>query len=354
MGLVFENVRYARPGGDLEVAWNIPSGAFVGLVGPNGCGAEDVLRLAGGLAKPQAGRIACRGARLAAASLSSADPEAVRRSIAAAVEDAPAALLLGPSPALIDRAGLMGLLADLHRLQRAGTTIVFFTHDLGLLERHADEVAAFEAGKIVDRGDPRSVLGRYRERELRRGAAAARGNGMQPVERRGDGRIRVESVRLTDADGNDAAFIRSGTAATVEVRLRAAATVEVRLRAAATVEVRLRAAQEVAETVVGIMIRSRIGVTVYGTNTELEGLALGAPAPGERAVVRFVFDCALCPGEYTLTAASHEPDGTAHDWLEEALFFTVEDDRYTAGVANLRARVTVEKYRKTGTRQDIP
>ena len=334
MGLVFENVRYARPGGDLEVAWNIPSGAFVGLVGPNGCGAEDVLRLAGGLAKPQAGRIACRGARLAAASLSSADPEAVRRSIAAAVEDAPAALLLGPSPALIDRAGLMGLLADLHRLQRAGTTIVFFTHDLGLLERHADEVAAFEAGKIVDRGDPRSVLGRYRERELRREAAAARGNGMQPVERRGDGRIRVESVRLTDADGNDAAFIRSGTAATVEVRLRAA--------------------QEVAETVVGIMIRSRIGVTVYGTNTELEGVALGAPAPGERAVVRFAFDCALCPGEYTLTAASHEPDGTAHDWLEEALFFTVEDDRYTAGVANLRARVTVEKYRKAGTRQDIP
>ncbi len=323
MGLVFENVRYARPGGDLEVAWNIPSGAFVGLVGPNDCGAEDVLRLAGGLARPQSGRIACRGARLAEASLNSADPQAVRRSIAAAVADAPAVVLIGPSPALIDRSGLIELLAELHRLQRAGTTVVHFTHDLDLLERHADEVAAFEAGKIVDRGDPRSVLGRYREQALQRAAAAVRGDGPRPVERRGDGRTRVESVRLTDAAGNDAAFIRSG--------------------AGAVVEVSLRAAQEAAETVVGIMIRSRIGVTVYGTNTELEGAALGALAPGERAAVRFAFDCALCPGEYTLTAASHEPDGTAHDWLEEALFFTVEDDRYTAGVANLRARVTIER-----------
>ncbi len=141
--------------------------------------------------------------------------------------------------------------------------------------------------------------------------------------RSGDGRIRVESVRLTDVDGNDAAFIRSG--------------------AGAVVEVSLRVARKTSETVVGIMIRSRIGVTVYGANTELEGAVLGALAPGERAVIRFAFDCDLCPSEYTLTAASHEPDGMAHDWLEEVLFFTVEDDRYTAGVANLRARVTVAR-----------
>ncbi len=324
MGLAFEKVRYARPDGDLAVDWKIPSGAFVGLVGPQGCGAADFLRLAAGLAEPQSGRIACGGARLAAASLSSADPEAVRRSLAEALAGAPAVLLAGPSLALVDHAGRIGLLADLHRLQRSGTTVVLFTHALDLLERHADEVAAFEAGKIVDRGDPRSVLERYRGRELRRAAMAA-GGGIRPVERRGDGRTRVESVRLLDASGSDAALIRSG--------------------APAAVEVRLLATQEAAETVVGIMIRSRIGVTVYGTNTALEGAALSPLASGERAAVRFSFDCALCPGEYTLTVASHEPDGTAHDWLEEAIFFTVEDNRHTAGVANLRARATVRRQR---------
>ena len=48
----------------------------------------------------------------------------------------------------------------------------------------------------------------------------------------------------------------------------------------------------------------------------------------------------LCPEEYTLTVASHDPDGVWHDWLEDAVSFAVSDDRYTAGVANLRAQVS--------------
>jgi hypothetical protein len=36
-------------------------------------------------------------------------------------------------------------------------------------------------------------------------------------------------------------------------------------------------------------------------------------------------------------------DGTAHDWLEDVVAFTVTDERYSAGVANLRAKVVVEK-----------
>lgn len=323
MGLLFEKVRYARPDGDLDVTWSLPSGALIGLVGRDGCGAQDVLRLAAGLLRPESGRLERRGVRLAEASLNSADPHAVRRSIAEEIENSPAVLLIGPSLALVDRAGCMGLMAGLNRLRRAGTAVVLHTHALDLLERHADEVVAFDAGKIVDRGDPRSVLGRYREREFQRAVLALSGNDSRPASRRGDGRTRVESVRLVDAEGNDAALLKSA--------------------ALVAVEVKLRAAKDVAETVVGIMIRSRVGVTVYGTNTELEGVTPGVLAAGERVTVRFAFACNLCPGEYTLTVASHEPDGAAHDWLEEALFFTVEDDRYTAGVANLRARVTVER-----------
>jgi hypothetical protein len=66
-------------------------------------------------------------------------------------------------------------------------------------------------------------------------------------------------------------------------------------------------------------------------------LTLG-PCSSEQAVtVSFAFRCELCPGEYTLTVASHDPDGVWHDWLEDALAFSVSDTRYTAGVANLRA-----------------
>jgi lipopolysaccharide transport system ATP-binding protein len=88
------------------------------------------------------------------------------------------------------------------------------------------------------------------------------------------------------------------------------------------------------------MIRTRIGMEVYGTNTELEGVVVGPCQPADVRIVDFRFRCDLCPQTYTLTAASHDPDGVWHDWLEDAIAFSVSDTRYTAGVANLRARAT--------------
>jgi lipopolysaccharide transport system ATP-binding protein len=117
------------------------------------------------------------------------------------------------------------------------------------------------------------------------------------------------------------------------------------------VRVTLCVQQAVADPVVGMMIRSRAGMNVYGTNTELEGAKLGPCKGGELFTLDFGFRCELCAGEYTLTVASHDPDGVWHDWLEDAIAFAVADSRYTAGVANLRAAVRVERVAlgSTGT-----
>ena len=106
---------------------------------------------------------------------------------------------------------------------------------------------------------------------------------------------------------------------------------------------RVRYLESVSDPVIGILIRSRVGVNVYGTNTELENAALGPRAAGDEIELDFRFNAALCAQDYTLTAASHDPDGTAHEWLEDAIAFTVTDTRYTAGVADLKARVDVKR-----------
>jgi lipopolysaccharide transport system ATP-binding protein len=142
-----------------------------------------------------------------------------------------------------------------------------------------------------------------------------------PRMRRGDGRAEVLGVETIGEDGRTTSIWRSGEIAVVKVR------------------VRFREA--VADPVIGMMIRTRVGLNVYGTNTELERLKLGPYAAGDTIEITFAFRCELCPQEYTLTVASHDPDGVWHDWLEDAVAFSVSDDRYTAGVANLRARVTV-------------
>jgi lipopolysaccharide transport system ATP-binding protein len=70
---------------------------------------------------------------------------------------------------------------------------------------------------------------------------------------------------------------------------------------------------------------------------------LGPCPAGETLRVLFTFRCGLCPREYTITAASHDPDGVWHDWMEDAVDVLVAGTRYTAGVADLRASVMVER-----------
>ena len=209
------------------------------------------------------------------------------------------------------------------RRQR-GEGLFVFSNDEVFLERICDEIWWQQGGQVVAKGDPREVLDKYRRWVAAQMRAWGQGKQAEltPAMRRGDGRARVEKIETLGANGWPTLVWASGESCAVRVTVRFEA--------------------DVADPVVGIMVRTLIGMEVYGTNTQLEQVKLGPVAAGETRVVRFEFPCLLCPQEYTLTAASHDPDGVWHDWLEDALAIRVSDVRYTAGVANLRAKVRVE------------
>ena len=102
---------------------------------------------------------------------------------------------------------------------------------------------------------------------------------------------------------------------------------------------------------VGILIRTRIGMDVYGTNTRLEQVELGDFAAGDELETEFSFDCWLTPQEYTLTVATQNTDGSSHDWVDDAIAFEVMDAKSAAGVANLRAEV---KWTKRTRERALP
>src|SRR5262249_9092023 len=106
-----------------------------------------------------------------------------------------------------------------------------------------------------------------------------------------------------------------------------------------TIRVRSRFHAAISDPMVGILIRTRIGMDVYGTNTRIEGMELGAFHPGDELTVDFHIECWLTPQQYTLTAATQNADGTSHDWLDDAIAFDVVDTGVAAGVANLRAKI---------------
>jgi lipopolysaccharide transport system ATP-binding protein len=310
MAIEFRGVRFPPLRDVTAVA---PDGAVIGIIGEKGAGKGALLRLAAGLEKPISGEVRGVESRRYLGPADSLDWSPVKL------------LLIEHTFAQQDALARAQALASLDRLRCEGSTVLIVSHELNLQRSLADEVWWLDSGTLVLRGHPSEVLGAYQHRiagKFRAWGETAP-NGLRLLHRRGDGRAELVSLQTFGASGQPTMVWQSGEPVTVRVRARYRDLVD--------------------DPVIGIMIRTRIGLEVYGTNTELEKLKLGPCAPGCEMQIDFRFSCGLCPGEYTLTAASHDRDGAAHDWIDDALAFIVTDSRYTAGVANLRARVEVEK-----------
>ncbi|MDX1983238.1 MAG: Wzt carbohydrate-binding domain-containing protein, partial [Bryobacteraceae bacterium] len=106
-----------------------------------------------------------------------------------------------------------------------------------------------------------------------------------------------------------------------------------------TVRIRARFHQPSKNPIAGLLIRNRLGIDVYGTNTRIEQIALGEYSPGDLLELDFVFDCWLVRHEYTLTVAMQHADGASQDWLDDAVSFSVADPKEIAGLVDLKAEI---------------
>ena len=310
MSLEFRNAVLAPLSGISVVA---PAGVIIGVIGEKGSGVAELLKLAGGVVQPQSGEVV-------------AGPERRYVALGESLNLAPAAVIaLDHALATQDAVVRARTLTGLDRMRRGGATILLASHEDSLLELLCDEVWWLDGGHIAAKGDPKETLAKYRRHVAERVRAwgetiPAR---LAPAFRHGDGRAELMSIETFGPDNKPTIVWKSGDMATVRATVQYHAAVD--------------------NPVLGLLIRTQVGFEVYGTNTELEGIKLGPRAVGDSVTVVFSFLCDLCPRAYTLTMASHDPDGTVHDWLDDAIAVTVTDDRSTAGVANLRAKVTVEK-----------
>jgi lipopolysaccharide transport system ATP-binding protein len=296
-----------------SVSVSAPAGVVIGVIGEDGSGKQALLRLACGADRPTSG--------IAAAT----EPRRFHGPLDALVTGQAGTLGLYHTLDLKDAIKRAAAAVELEKFRRRGGTALLVSHELELIQWLADEVWWLDRGRLAAKGDSRETIDAYRHHVARRVAAAGSGVNvpLTPTMRKGDGRASLESVELLDASGHLTSVWRSGETAAVRIRVRFM--------------------HPVADPVIGILIRTRIGFEVFGTNTELEKVRLGPCEAGEALQVTFRFPCHLCPHEYTLTVASHDPDGVWHDWMEDGVAFSVADYRYTAGVACLRAEVEVQR-----------
>jgi lipopolysaccharide transport system ATP-binding protein len=241
----------------------------------------------------------------------------VRLAFATAIHVDPEVLIVDEALAVGDAIFANRCVRKLEELKERKVTILFVSHDLGIVKRLADRAALMMNGEVKAIGVPNDIVNRYvglvHELQLRDTPAEAGSY------RHGDSTSRIEDVVICNHRGETVTSLVSGERAAVRLRARFHALS--------------------AEPMVGMLIRNRLGVDVYGTNTRVEKLVLGNFAAGDLLELTFAFDCLLSRGEYTLTVATQHADGASQDWIDDALSFAVIDPRETAGMIQLNTEI---------------
>ena len=353
-----------------DINFSLERGETLGLVGPNGCGKSTLLQVICGILQPTTGRVVTRG-RIAALlelgagfnpeftgrenvflngeilGLSRAEIEKalpsieafagigefigrpvkeyssgmyVRLAFSTAIHVEPDILVVDEALAVGDAVFANRCVRKFEELRRSKVTVLFVSHDLGLVKQLSDRAILLVGGRMEAQGDPKDVINRYIGLVLEKERAAApRTKEIRGSFRHGDGSSEILDVALLNSEGIPVQAVEAGEPVTARVRCRFH--------------------RPMPDPMVGILIRTRIGMDVYGTNTRIERAALGNYAPGDTLEVDFRFECWLAPQEYTLTVAAQHSDGSSNDWVDDAIAFTVVDSKALAGVANLRAEV---------------
>jgi lipopolysaccharide transport system ATP-binding protein len=361
-----------------DVNFRVEKGEVFALIGPNGSGKSTLLQIISGILQPTTGRVLCDGRIAALLELGAGfNPEFsgrdnvylngeilglsrremdqafpkieafaeigrfidrpvkeyssgmyVRLAFSTAIHVDPEILIVDEALAVGDAIFSSRCIQKFEELRHRKVTVLLVSHDLGLVKRLADRAAFMLEGEVVMQGAPKDAVNRYvgfaleQERASRERAPKTHIAATSSF-RHGDGASRISDVELLNSVGDPCRSFRPGD--TIVVRVRAVFN------------------RAVPDPVVGILIRNRIGMDVYGTNTRLEGLTLGAFEAGDTVEIEFALDCLLSRQEYTLTVATQYWNGLSQDWLDDLLDFQVVDTKDIAGVLNLNTRVRVRK-----------
>jgi ABC-type molybdate transport system ATPase subunit len=239
----------------------------------------------------------------------------VRLAFATAIHVDPEILIVDEALAVGDAIFANRCIRKFEELKKRKVTVLFVSHDLALVKRLSDRAVLMVDGRVAAYGSPSEVVNRYVGMVLeRQDAPRAVSDVLGGSYRHGDGASRILSVEMLPTKS-----VAPGEPVTILVRARAE--------------------KDLDHPVIGILIRNRLGIDVFGTNTQIEQVDSGFVRAGETFEAEFGFDCLLTRQDYTLTVATQYSDGHSQDWLDDAISFSVVDSRDVAGLASLRTRV---------------
>jgi ABC-type polysaccharide/polyol phosphate transport system ATPase subunit len=337
-----------------DVNFAVSNGETVGIIGHNGAGKSTVLKLLANITAPTSGEISIHGRLSALIEVGSGfHPELTgreniflngailgmrRREIAAKLDsivefagvrpflDVPVkrfssgmyvrlgfsiASHLDPDILLLDEVLAVGdaafqekCLSRIEELKRAGTTIVFISHDLAAVQRICDRVILMRRGEVAATGRPSDII-----QEYQRLVEPSRVNAMKTAVE--DDRATIDSLVFATPEGSRALTFKTGSPLMVHVEFTALAPVE--------------------DAVFQVVIQSSDDGDACQLTTETSGGVINLPVG--TGTLRFSCDAlSLQPGIYRADVCIKERQASeAINWQYQAATLRVDPGKVTRG-----------------------
>ena len=377
-----------------NVSFRVPKGSTFGVVGENGSGKSTLLQMIAGTLQPTEGKITLNGRVAAllelgagfnpeftgrenvvlnAAIMGLTEEETVRRlpeierfaeignfidqpvktyssgmyvrlAFAVAIHVDPEILLVDESLSVGDVYFQQRCMRRIRQMKQDGKTILFVSHDVTAVKNLCDAAVWLEHGEVKGLGEPDAVVGKYlAAMTLRRDPYAnegtrsstttvANGDGLvvrtlPNVDHRwGNRHAEIIGIQILDARGIPCEAVEHG--GPIVVRVSAAFH------------------EDVAQPIVGIMIRNRLGEDICGINTSAEAVELPPARAGQCFTVDFNLKLPLLvPGNYHVSPAvaqgTHE-EFVVCDLVENAIRLVVQKKTIVYGYMKFDSRVELK------------
>jgi len=390
-----------------DISFEIKRGETTGIIGRNGSGKSTLLQIICGTLNPTAGTVAASGRIAALLELGSGfNPEftgseniymngavlgLAKEEIDAKFEDIVAFADIGqfinqpvktyssgmmvrlafavqsqidPDILIIDEALAVGdakfqakCFERLKQLKNEGTSILLVTHSSEQIVTHCSNAILLDAGIQVETGAPRQVVNHYldllfgKERIVNK---KTKGAGQGPIPNQ-----ETQTHHSTNLSSSEDRFsIRAGynpheyrwgdgSATILDFELTANGKLYPSTVATGdTIElvVAIKFERPLVRPVLGITIKTKEGVTVYGANSETlpTSQLLEFGADGSVIHVQISFQCNLAAGDYFISlglATKQDESITPHDRRYDSIHLQVQPDNRFFGLVNLDAQL---------------
>src|SRR5271166_1541624 len=254
-----------------DVSLTVERGEVLGVIGPNGSGKSTLLQIVSGILEPTRGRVIARGRIAALLELGAGfNPEFtgrenvflngeilgmprremervfpeiekfaeigsfldrpvkeystgmyVRLAFSTAIHVDPEILIVDEALAVGDAVFANRCVRKFQELRERKITVLFVSHDLGLVKQLSDRAILLLHGRIEAEGAPKDVINRYIGLVLaKQGPAQRKEERVRGSFRHGDGASEILRVAILNARGEEVTSVASGEAVTVRVRSR--------------------------------------------------------------------------------------------------------------------------------------